>query len=78
LNGQPVTRTFLRGSYDGAFVFWEPMITLAFLKTRPTKLLEVEQPQNHAVAGPYPQRYGIHYSPAFQEYTVSLDDFAAR
>ncbi len=78
LNGQPFSRTFIHGSYDGTFIFWEPMITLAFLKTKPAEFQEVKQPQNHAVSGPYPLRYGINYSAAFQEYTVSLDDLTAR
>jgi len=32
LRGQPFTQTFLYGSYNGQVVFYEPMVTLDFLK----------------------------------------------
>jgi len=78
LNGQPFTRTFLHGSYNGTFIFWEPMITLAFLKTKASETHDLKLPQSYAVNGPYPLRYSINYSAAFQEYVVSLDDLTQR
>jgi len=61
LNGQPFTRTFLHGTYNGTFIFWEPLITLAFLKTKPSETHDLKLPQSYAVIGPYPLRYSIDY-----------------
>ena len=35
LNGKPFTSTFIFSSYDGRFIFIEPMITKAFLESHP-------------------------------------------
>jgi hypothetical protein len=75
VNGQKFTRTFLVGSYDGVFIFWEPMITLEFLKTRPVETHTLKLPQSYAVKGLYPLEYSISYSPDFQEYVIALDRF---
>ena len=43
LNGQPFTRTFIYGYYKGLTAFLEPMITLAYLKTKPQAVFPVKQ-----------------------------------
>ena len=33
--GEPFTKTFIYGSYDGTFIFGEPMVAKAYLETKP-------------------------------------------
>jgi hypothetical protein len=40
----PFTSTFISGVYQGDLTFWEPMITLDFLKTTQDRCLEIRQP----------------------------------
>ena len=38
-HGQPFTRTFIAGSWDGQFTFLEPMVTRAYLLTHPNDVI---------------------------------------
>ena len=53
LHGQTFTQTFLFGSYDSKVVFWEPMITLDFLKSTNQFERSVPQPSKYQQAGYY-------------------------
>jgi hypothetical protein len=33
-NGEPFTHTYIWGAYGGSLIFFEPMVTTDFLKTR--------------------------------------------
>jgi hypothetical protein len=76
--GPPFTHTFIFGAYDGAITFYEPMITLDFLASRPDVCVPIKQPQAFAVEGHYPTTYCIRYVPQQQMFTVSLEDFVHR
>lgn len=56
LNGQPFTQTFLYGSYNGALVFLEPMISMNFLKTVSVFERPIPVPSKFETAGYYPTR----------------------
>lgn len=58
-NPQPFTQTFIYGSYDSKVVFFEPMITLDFLKT--TANFERPIPQSAKVqkSGYYPTKMRV-------------------
>jgi hypothetical protein len=58
-NGQPFTETFLYGSYDGKVVFYEPMITLDFLKTQSNFQRTIPQPSKFAKTGWYPTKMKV-------------------
>lgn len=72
------TKTFIYGSYDASFVFYEPMITVKHLEDKIastnefTPLVEVEE------AGYYPTSYSIDYDSHRKEYVVSLGDMEWR
>ena len=72
-NGGTFTRTFIYGSYDGKFVFYEPMITLAYLQTNPNEKIAVRQPPMVQETGYYPSNYNIKYLSQTNEYVVSVD-----
>jgi hypothetical protein len=66
------THTFIWGSYAGKFIFWEPMITLDYLLTKPDHVFPVSQPSAFQTSGWYPADYKISYSKNPDEYSVSL------
>jgi hypothetical protein len=72
LHGATFTKTFIWGSYDGEFVFWEPMVTRDYLLTRPHEVIELPQPAAYKRDGWYPARYEISYSAIGSEYIIAL------
>jgi hypothetical protein len=59
LNGQPFTQTFIYGSHDGNVVFYEPMITLDFLKSNDNFERSIPQPAKVKNSGYYPTKMKI-------------------
>ena len=78
LNGQPFTKTFLYGSYDGKMVFFEPMITRAYLETKPDFGEAISLPSAFVKSAYYPTRYTVRHDPVRREYTVALEAMAWR
>lgn len=68
------TQTFIWGSFDGEFIFFEPMVTSAYLLGNPDVTFPVRQPQAYAQDGWYPTTYSIKYSTSPNKYTISLDE----
>ncbi|HDS06970.1 MAG TPA: hypothetical protein ENO05_05025 [Bacteroides sp.] len=66
------TRTFIWGSYDGEFIFWEPMVTRDYLLTRPNEEIILRQPAAYQRDGWYATKYRVSYSERPGEYTVAL------
>jgi hypothetical protein len=58
-NGQPFTQTFIYGTYDGQVKFYEPMITLDFLKNTTSFERTIPQPAKFQKAGYYPTKLHI-------------------
>lgn len=71
-SGEAWTKSFLYGSYDGEMVFLEPMITKAFLDTKPNTTDAIKQPSAYPKSGYYPTTYSVNY--ANGEYSVSLNE----
>jgi hypothetical protein len=59
LNGGKFTETFIMGSYDGKMTFYEPMITLELLNSKPNITKSAPVPTKFAKAGYYPMKYSI-------------------
>ncbi len=66
------TQTFIWGSYAGEFIFWEPMVTIAYLNWKPDAEFTVRQPSAFQIEGWYPMNYEIKYSMHPEQYTVAL------
>ena len=77
LNGQPFTTTFLFGSWDGDLVFTEPMITRAYLETKPDFRASIPIPADDE-AGYRPSAYRVYFDETTREYRVALTDFVWR
>ena len=72
LNGQPFTKTFIFGSWDGRFIFVEPMLTKAYLDTHPNSTQALPQPANWPTAGRFPTSYSVNYDPTAKEFRFTL------
>lgn len=80
-NGKTFTETFIYGSYDGKFIFLEPMITKAYLeslKSTTGMTRNIGTPAQVATSGYYPSKYSIRYDSAAKEYRISLDNLTLR
>lgn len=72
LNGHPFTQTFIFGTWDGEVIFAEPMITKAFLESRPDFTAELPVPEDLGSRQYHPSSYRIFWDARAQEYRVSL------
>ena len=77
-NGQPFTATFIYGFYHGKMTFLEPMVTKAFLETKPDFTLSVKQPQAFQKHGYYPTSTRVRYDEKNNEYVVTLEGLTYR
>jgi hypothetical protein len=83
---KPFTKTFIYGSWDGQFIFDEPMITRAYILAKHDaadpavrdELIPVPTAARYAPAGFYPSAYRIAYDSAAKEYHVAVTQFAKR
>lgn len=71
-NYHPFDKTFIYGSWNGQFIFYEPMVTRAFLLTRPDVSSPVRTPQLYPKAGYFPTSYRVTYDPQAKEYHIAL------
>lgn len=78
--GQQFTKTYIYGTWDGQFVFDEPMITRAYVAAKRTasdpavqdEVIEISTPARRAIAGYYPNAYRITYDGETKEYRIAL------
>ncbi len=75
-NGQQFTQTFIHGSYDGKVTFWEPMITLEFLKNNSNYERSLPQPAKFQKTGYYPTKMRVVKHDGVTE--IILDEFVYR
>ncbi len=76
LHGQLFTQTFLYGSYNSQVVFYEPMITLEFLKATSDFKRPVPQPAKFQKTGYYPADLHINRHDGVTD--VILEGFSLR
>lgn len=74
--GQPWTKSFLFGSFDGKIVFLEPMITKDFLETKTNTTDFIKQPKLYPKSSYYPTTYSIEHADG--KYEVSLNGLTFR
>lgn len=75
-NGSPFTQTFIFGSWNGRFIFYEPMITRAFLLSRPDAVTPIPVPAQHDPDGYYPSAYRVKWDAQQKEYRIALTNLA--
>lgn len=72
------SHTFIYGTYDAKVIFLEPMVSLAFLSSRPQECRPVRAPKAYATTGYYPTLYCVRYDAASTTYRVSLEGLVYR
>jgi hypothetical protein len=77
-NKVPFTRTWLFGGYDGKVIFYENMVTRAFLLSNPDVCDPIKSPEAVALSGFYPTVSCVRRNPSTGEYTVSIERFIYR
>jgi hypothetical protein len=83
---RPFTKTFIYGTWDGQFIFDEPMITRAYILEKKTatdpavvdELVPVSTPAKYSPAGFYPSAYRISWDAQQKEYRVALTQLSWR
>lgn len=77
--GKTFDQTFIYGSYNGEFIFYEPMITVDYLKKRSDATYTIFQPAQFQRTGfYYPTSYSINYDEIRKIYTVKLGGMVLR
>jgi hypothetical protein len=74
-HGQPFDKTFLYGTWDGEVIFIEPMITKAFIESKPNATYEITAAEKVPAPGWYPGAYAIRYDADAKEYRIALVGF---
>jgi hypothetical protein len=83
---KPFTATFIYGSWDGRFHFWEPMVTRAFILSKKEatdpavrdQLIPISTPAKYQTAGYYPAAYRVAWDATAREYRIALTELALR
>lgn len=77
-NGGTFQNTFIYGFFRDDMVFLEPMLTKAWLETKPNVSVAIKQPTQFKRSGWYPTKYNVSYNDLSELYTISLSDFVYR
>jgi hypothetical protein len=77
-HGEMFKRHWVYGVYDGRVIFYEEMLTLAYMQSKPDTCYPIATAEAVAVAGYYPTQSCIRYSSTKDEVTVSLEGFVSR
>lgn len=79
LKGEPFTKTFIYGSYDGAMIFGEPMVAMSYLETKPAAVVTpLKLPAQYAVRGYQATSYTVDFDAGAKEYRVALSGLVQR
>jgi len=70
---QPFDAAFIYGYYNKRLTFVEPMVSLAFLHSRPQFSAPVSRPATYSRVGAYPSSYRVAYDDARQVYEITLE-----
>ena len=76
--GQLFTRAWIVGIYDGRITFYEEMVSLAYLLSKPDRCYPIKRAAGVERAGYYPTVSCVRYDAARDAYTVSMEEFVRR
>lgn len=77
-HGQAFSNTLVYGYYEGKMIFIEPMMTKAYIETKPNDTKAVPVPSRYPAAGRYPTSYNVSHDASAGEYRVKLATFVTR
>jgi hypothetical protein len=67
------SKTLIYGVWAGRMIFIEPMVSRAYLDTRPDACSPVKAPRAWAATGYYPSRYCVRYDAVARSWRVTLE-----
>jgi len=76
--GEPFTRSWIYGIYDGRVTFYEEMLTMDYLKSKPGVCNPIKRTPAVGVSGFYPTKSCVGYDETTGAYTVSMEGFEYR
>jgi len=71
-NNKKFTTTFLNGTYNGALIFQERMITREFILSKPNATIPIPVAARVTPAGYYPAAYSITFDEQAKEHRIAL------
>lgn len=77
-HGEPFTRSWIYGAYDGRVIFYEEMLALDYLQSQPQDCFPIKSPPAVERSGYYPSTVCTRDDPEAQTVSVSLEDFTYR
>lgn len=78
-NPMPFDKTLIYGFWAGKLIFTEPMITVAYLKTKPNVTVDLKLPTTYPKTGVYyATKYSVKYDSSKDAYVISLDGLVKR
>jgi len=72
------TKTFIYGVYGGRMIFLEPMVSHAYIASKPNECGLVRTPASYAEPGYYPTRHCVRYDALTDTYRISLEGLVLR
>jgi hypothetical protein len=72
------TRTFIYGAYAGRMIFLEPMVSHAYLTSRPDACRPIKAPQAWPSSAYYPTRYCVRHDAPTATYRITLEGLVLR
>jgi len=76
--GTPFTRTWVYGVYDGRITFYEEMVSLAYMLSKPSACSKFKTAEAVDLTGYYPTVSCVRYDGERDAYNVSLEEFVLR
>ncbi|HTE46970.1 MAG TPA: DUF5602 domain-containing protein [Gemmatimonadaceae bacterium] len=73
-HGEPFTRTYITGSWNGQLTFFEPMVTREYLLSHPNDSIPVGSAAQRAIPGFYPTAYRVRWDAANEEWQIALSN----
>ena len=77
-SGTPFTRTWIYGVYDGRITFYEEMVALEYMLSKPNACSTFKTAAAVDTTGYYPTESCVRYDAASDTYNVSLEKFVMR
>ena len=77
-SGKPFTRTWIYGIYDGRITFYEEMVSLDYMLSKPDACSTFKTAAAVDQTGYYPTESCVRYDAGTDTYTVSLEKFVLR
>lgn len=77
-SGEPFTRSWIFGADNGRITFWEEMISVDYMTSKPNKCHPIKTPAAVDRSGYYPTTVCTVYNPEDESVAVSVEKFVYR